>query len=170
MELKPWHPLILIGLALVLSASSAKGQGPKQGTEQSGNAQNPPKQHSKPTKPTPTALIRSLTVVSTAASTPESNYQRYYPKDSAELAAWVQAASAVVLILFGGLQMYLLRRSTSATENAALAARDNAMAAKDMAEANVKSAEAAKEQADIAKKTLALSQRPRLIVRNVVVK
>jgi hypothetical protein len=144
MRLKPLLSLTLIALALLAIAGSTKAQA----TSRPGDGQTPAQQHHAEPAPYLSPTIQISTKAATAGSAAETNYQRYYPNNSAELAAFVQAVAAVILILFGGWQMVLLWRSTGATEKAADAARDNAIAAREAAEVSKENIEISKQLAD----------------------
>jgi hypothetical protein len=134
---------------LLSTQSSTPAKSPRQtneGTEaetfaqqRSGVATQPPTFHQ--AIPVPTAL----------AGAHHYDNQHYEPRQLGDLPGWLQAIATILLVIFAAWQMRFVRRGTTATENAANAARDNAKAAKDAAIATERYAEMTEQMVEAAK-------------------
>jgi hypothetical protein len=147
--------LILIGLALLLSgARNLTAEGPSQ-PNQGTQTKAPTQQHSAVASPSKFTFNQG-TPIPTAETGAHYNHNQHSQSGPwGDLPGWLQAIATIALVIFAARQMRFVRRGTTATENAANAARDNAIAAQ--------------KYAGIAERTLILTQRPKLVVRNVVI-
>ncbi len=167
---KPLSALILIALALLLSAAGENPETPKPQPNQNAYAQSPAQQHSPPSSAPVSATFQATSTPSTSHRETDTYYYYYPAEDGWNWSAILQAAATLGLLAFALWQMDFVRRSTTATENAAKAASDNAKAAKDAViatEQYVKltkdMVEAAKQSADAAQ-LAATAERPYLLI------
>jgi hypothetical protein len=127
----PLCACILIVSALVLSAASESAT-PSPKPDQASEARTPAEYNSRVASPSPTAIGQP------AVKQPPSDL--HVPRVLSAQAwgdfpGWLQAFATIGLLAFAWWQMWFVRRSTLATEEAAKAARTNAIAAKESADA-----------------------------------
>jgi hypothetical protein len=161
-----WFALILILSALLLStARNATAESPSQ-PNQSAQTETSAQQHDAVANPAATTLNQQTT--KPAASSGTTNIYNQYQQSSpwGDFPTWLEAVASIGLVIFAYWQINFVKRTTTASEDAAKAARDAVIATQQYVELTKDLAATTKQSVDLARLSLS-TERPYITVTPV---
>ncbi len=156
--------VLALALALSANAQSPNPSQPNQGAQAETSAQ----QHDAVTSEATTA-VEQPTAVPTAASGTTNIYNQYKQSSpNGDFPTWLQAIASIGLAIFAFWQINFVKRTTTASENAAEAARDAVIATQQYVELTKDLAATTKQSVELARLSLS-TERPYITVTPVSV-
>jgi len=158
-------PLCLLSLILLAAVNSRATESPSQ-PDQRSRAENAAQQHDAVASPAPT-LIEEHSGEPSTTSGATSIYNQYKQSSpNGDLPTWLQAAASIGLVIFAFWQINFVKRTTTASEHAAQAARDAVVATQQYVELTKDLAATTKQSVELARLSLS-TERPYITVTPV---
>lgn len=161
-----WYALILIASALLLNAArSATAESPSQ-QNQGRQAETSAQEHNAIADPT-ASTINQQTSKPTPTSGATYIYNQYQQSSPwGDFPTWLEAIASIGLAIFAFWQINFVKRTTTASENAAEAARDAVRATQQYVELTKELSETTKQSVELARLSLS-TERPYITVTPV---
>lgn len=151
--------VLALGLSLSVSAQSVNPSEPNQSAQAETSAQ----QHDAVASPTASALNQSAAVVTTSSGATNIYNQYAQASPYGDLPTWLEAVASIGLVVFAYWQINFVKRTTTASENAAQAARDAVITTQQYVELTKDLAATTKQSVELARLSLS-TERPYITV------